>query len=80
MYMKAAIVPDGGIGGNLTATHAVFLNTDYVHWRPYEGADMVVVAPEARVPNNQLAQTSVLHFMGNLTCSGARFQGRYNGA
>jgi hypothetical protein len=77
-YMMADVVLDGGIGGNLTATDMLYLNTNYVHWRPHSRRNMVPIG-KRRVATNQDAFVEMLGFMGNLTMSGAQFQGRLKG-
>jgi hypothetical protein len=73
--MDADWVLDGGIGGFAPSTQAYFLNTDYLHWRPFKGRDMVPLSPNKRAPVNQDAEVALLGFAGNLTCSGLQFQG-----
>jgi hypothetical protein len=74
-FMTADWVLDGGIGGFAPATQAYFLNTDYLHWRPFKGRDMVPLSPNKRAPINQDAEVAMLGWAGNLTCSGLQFQG-----
>lgn len=74
-YMDADIVLDGGIGGYAPASQAYFLNTKYLHWRPFKGRDFVPLSPDKRAPLNQDAEVSLLGWAGNLTCSGLKFQG-----
>ncbi len=78
-YIGADVVLDNNTSA-LTATHMLFLNTNYIHWRPFEGLNFAPITPEKRAPTNQDVSISVMGWAGNLTCSGARFQGRYNGA
>lgn len=75
-YMDADVVLDGGIGGFATATDMYFLNTKYLHFRPHRDRNMVPLSPQKRYAVNQDAEVVILGFAGNLTCSGARFQGR----
>lgn len=75
-FMDADVVLDGGIGGAATATDMYFLNTNYLHYRPHKDCDMVPIGPGERYAVNQDAAVSILGWMGNLTCSGAQFQGR----
>lgn len=75
-YMNADVVLDGGIGGDATANTMFFLNTDYLHFRPHSKRNMVPLNPDRRYSVNQDATVALLGFMGNLTCSGAKFQGR----
>jgi hypothetical protein len=78
-FMDADVVLDGGIGGAATATDMYFLNTNYLHYRPHKECDMVPLGPGDRHAVNQDAAVSILGWMGNLTCSGAQFQGRLKG-
>lgn len=84
-FMGADVVLEGGalagtLGHGLTATHMLFLNTDYVHWRPFEGLNFAPLEPEKRAPTNQDVSVAVMGWAGNLTCSNCALQGRYNGA
>ncbi len=76
-FMDADVVLDGGIGGFCPAYTAFFLNTDYLHYRPHANRNMVPLSPNKRVSTNQDAEVQILAWAGNLTCSGAQFQGRY---
>lgn len=78
-FMDADVILDGGIGGYATATDMYFLNTDYLYWRPHRDRNMVPLDPSRRVAVNQDATVAILAFAGNLTCSGAQFQGRLKG-
>lgn len=78
MFMTAPVVLSGGIGGQATATDMYFLNTRYLHWRPHARRNMVPIGKK-RTALNQDATVEYLGFAGNLTCSGARFQGRLKG-
>lgn len=75
-YMGTDVVLDGGIGGNATTQTAYFLNTDYIQWRPHSKRNMVPLSPGKRYAVNQDAETQILAWAGNLTSSGAQFQGR----
>lgn len=75
-YQTADVVLDGGIGGYATAKTMLFLNTDYLFLRTHQDANFEPLDPESRVPYNQDANARILGWMGNLTCSGAQFQGR----
>lgn len=77
-FMNADVVLDGGIGGFATATDMYFLNTKYLHYRPHARRNMVPIG-KRRVAVNQDAAVEILGWMGNVTCSGARFQGRLKG-
>lgn len=78
-FIGADVVLDNNASG-LTATHMLFLNTDYIHWRPFEGLNFAPIEPEKRSPTNQDVSVSVMGWAGNLTCSNCNVQGRLNGA
>lgn len=80
MYMDAPVVLDGGIGGFMNQSSALFLNTKYIFFRPHSQRNMVPLSPNRRYAVNQDAEVQILGWAGNLTCSGAQFQGRLNGA
>lgn len=75
-FMSADCVLDGGIGGNCPTGTAFFLNTDYIHYRPHSQRNMVSLSPNRRYSTNQDAEVQILAWAGNLTSSGAQFQGR----
>lgn len=75
-FMDADVVLDGGIGGAAPAKTAFFLNTKYMSWRPHRDRNMVPLSPDRRYSINQDAEVQILAWAGNLTCSGAQFQGR----
>jgi hypothetical protein len=75
-FMDADVVLDGGIGGYCPASTGFFLNTKYLKWRPHRDRNMVPLAPNRRYAINQDAEVQILAWAGNLTCSGAQFQGR----
>ena len=77
-YMSADVVLDGGIGGNAPGNTAFFLNTKYLFWRPHRDRNMVALSPDKRYAVNQDAEVNILAFAGNLTASGAQFQGRWD--
>jgi hypothetical protein len=77
-YMNADVVLDGGVGGNAPANTAFFLNTKYLFWRPHRDRNMVALSPDKRYAVNQDAEVNILAFAGNLTTSGAQFQGRWD--
>lgn len=74
-FMDADVIFDGGIGGYAPSNQAYFLNTKYLHWRPFKGRDFVPLSPNKRAPINQDAEVAILGWAGNLTCSGLKFQG-----
>lgn len=55
------------------ASHAYFLNTDYLFWRPHRDANMEPMAQRQSV--NQDAVVVPVLWMGNLTMSNASLQG-----
>lgn len=75
-FMDCDVVLDGGIGGNCPAGTAFFLNSKYLHWRPHAKRNMVPLSPNKRYALNQDAEVQLIGWAGNLTCSGAQFQGR----
>lgn len=75
-FMDADVVLDGGIGGACPANTAFFLDTKYISWRPHKDRNMVPLSPERRYSINQDAEVQILAWAGNLTTSGAQFQGR----
>ena len=75
-FMDADVCLDGGIGGFCPAGTAFFLNTKYLHYRPHSARNMVPLSPNKRYATNQDAEVQILAWAGNLTCSGAQFQGR----
>lgn len=78
-FMGVPVVLDGGIGGFASTNTMYFLNTKYLHYRPHKDRNMVPLSPNRRTPFNQDAEAQILAFAGNLTCSGAQFQGRLIG-
>lgn len=75
-FMGTDVILDGGIGGNCPTGTAFFLNCKYLHWRPHRDRNFVPLSPNRRYATNQDAEVQILAFAGNLTCSGAQFQGR----
>lgn len=75
-FMDADVVLDGGIGGFATTKTAYFLNTKFLNFRPHKDRNMVPLSPNRRYAINQDAEVQILGFAGNLTCSGAQYQGR----
>ena len=78
-FMDADVVLDGGIGGYCGTNVAFFLNTKYLHFRPHASRNFVPLSPNKRYAINQDAEVQILAWAGNLTCSGAQFQGRFDG-
>jgi hypothetical protein len=75
-FMDADVVLDGGIGGYCPANTGFFLNTKFIKWRPHKDRNMVPLSPNRRYAINQDAEVQILAWAGNLTASGAQFQGR----
>ncbi|AAK94383.1 major head protein [Myxococcus phage Mx8] len=75
-FLSTDVVLDGGIGGFAGANTMYFLNTKYLHFRPHKDRNMVPLSPSRRAAFNQDAEAQILAWAGNLTCSGAQFQGR----
>jgi hypothetical protein len=71
---SADVVLDGGIGGNATANHMWFLNTKFIFLRPHKDRNFVPIGGE-RQAINQDAIVKLIGWAGNLTCSGAQFNG-----
>jgi hypothetical protein len=72
--MAADVVMDGGIGSSATANHMWFLNTNYIFLRPHKDRNFVPIGGE-RQAVNQDAIVKLYGWAGNMTCSGAQFQG-----
>lgn len=75
-YMGVDFVLDGGIGGFCPANTLFMLNTKYLFWRPHSERNMVPLSPNKRYAINQDAEVQIIGWAGNLTTSGAQFQGR----
>lgn len=80
----ADVVLDGGLysGGDSVNTswsgassaHMYFLNTNYIFFRPHKDRNFVPIGGE-RQAVNQDAIVKLIGWAGNLTCSGAQFNG-----
>lgn len=73
-YMNADIVYDGAQGGGCPANRMYFLNTDYLFLRPHSETNFVSLGGE-RMNSNQDATVRLIGWAGNMTMSGAQFQG-----
>lgn len=73
-YMGADVLLDGGIGGNMGASKAYFLNTDYIRLRTHRQRNFVPLDPSKRYSTNQDAVVQLMAWAGNMTSSGAQFQ------
>jgi hypothetical protein len=78
-FMGVDFVLDGGIGGFCPANTMFMLNTKYIFWRPHAQRNMVPLSPNKRYAINQDAEVQIIGWAGNLTTSGAQFQGRLDG-
>lgn len=65
---------DGGIGGQLNTNRMYFLNSKYIFFRPHRDRNFVPFGGD-RQSVNQDAMVKLIGWAGNLTCSGAQFQG-----
>jgi hypothetical protein len=74
-YMDADVVLDGGIGGFMPTKVAYFINSKYFFYRPHADRNMVPLSPDQRYSVNQDAVTQIIAWAGNVTMSGAQFQG-----
>jgi hypothetical protein len=74
-YMDADVLMDGGMGGDATTDTCYMLNTKYLHFVIHKDRDFVPLNP-ARTAINQDAAVKIVAFAGNLTSSGAQFQGQ----
>lgn len=74
-YKTADVVLTTGIDGNGPAATSFFLNTKYIHLRPFSGRNMVPLGDQHR-PFNQDVTAKTIAWAGNLTCSGAKFHSR----
>ena len=77
-FMSADVVLDGGIGmssAGVASKTMYMLNTKYLKYRPHAQRNMVPLSPGQRYSVNQDAAVQILAWAGNLTCSGAQFQG-----
>lgn len=72
-YGGADVVLDGGIGGNVPASQAYFLNTTYLFWRPHEKRNIVPL-DDGRFSVNQDSMVKLIVWAGNMTTSGRQFQ------
>ena len=71
---SADVVLGGGIGAQEPANHMYFLNTDYIFFRPHKDRNFVPIGGE-RQSVNQDAIVKLIGWAGNLTSSGAQFNG-----
>ncbi len=74
MFMSAPVVMESTASG-ISANTAYFLNTKYLKLRPHADRNMVSLSPTKRYSVNQDAEVQIMAWAGNMTCSGAQFQG-----
>lgn len=65
---------DGGIGGSIPSNRMYFLNSKYIFFRPHRDRNFVPIGGD-RQSVNQDAVVKFMGWAGNLTCSGAQFNG-----
>lgn len=75
-FMDADVVLDGGVGGFAVTKTMYFINSKFFFWRPHADRNMVPLAPNRRYAINQDAEVQILAWAGNITSSGAQYQGR----
>jgi len=72
---SADVVLDGGIGSNSPSNQMLFLNTNYIFFRPHKDRNFVPIGGE-RQAVNQDAVVKLMGWAGNLTSSGPQFCGK----
>ena len=65
---------DGGIGGAIPSNRMYFLNSKYIFFRPHRDRNFVPIGGD-RQSVNQDAVVKLIGWAGNLTSSGAQFNG-----
>jgi hypothetical protein len=65
---------DGGIGGSIPSNRMYFLNSKYIFFRPHRDRNFGPIGGD-RQSVNQDAVVKLIGWAGNLTCSGAQFNG-----
>lgn len=66
--------PPGPAAGGAGNNHMYFLNTNYLHFRPHQDRNMVVMDPD-RYSTNQDAVIKLIGWAGNMTISNGFLQG-----
>lgn len=74
-FQGIPVVFDTAASG-ISTNQAFFLNTKYIKWRPHGSRNMVALDDKSAV--NQDATVKTLVWAGNVTMSGAKFQGIYS--
>lgn len=75
-YMHSDVVLDGGYSGDAPASHAYFLNTNYLFFVTHKERNFVPISPD-RFAVNQDAMAKLIGWAGNLVCSNCFLQGVY---
>lgn len=73
-YQGSTAPPPGPPTGGAPASHMYFLNTNYLHFRPHQDRNMVVMDPD-RYSTNQDAVIKLIGWAGNMTISNGFLQG-----
>lgn len=73
-YQGSTAPPPGPATGGAPSSHMYFLNTNYLHFRPHQDRNMVVMDPD-RYSTNQDAVIKLIGWAGNMTISNGFLQG-----
>lgn len=73
-YQGSTAPPPGPPTGGSPASHMYFLNPNYLHFRPHQDRNMVVMDPD-RYSTNQDAVIKMIGWAGNVTISNGFLQG-----
>lgn len=73
-YMNADVVMDGGTDVVAPTDHMYFLNTDFIHYVTHSDRSFKQIGGN-RQSVNQDATVKIMAWAGNMTMSGAKFQG-----
>ena len=73
-YQGSTAPPPGPATGGAPNSHMYFLNTNYLHFRPHQDRNMVVMDPD-RYSTNQDAVIKLIGWAGNMTISNGFLQG-----
>ncbi|MCY4608812.1 MAG: phage major capsid protein [bacterium] len=73
-FNTADVVLDGGVGGDMPANRAYFLNTDFMALKAHKDRNMVPLGPD-RFAVNQDAMIKIIGWAGALCLSNRRLQG-----
>jgi hypothetical protein len=74
MFNNCPVVNCGGLGGEIPANHAYFINGNYIYLRPFSGRQFTSLNP-TRHSLNQDAEVRLQVWAGNMTGSNFRRQG-----